>query len=282
MAGKSSKKGKIKQSDSTKHKSVAQSVVSGEVHKEYAAELNKTSLIEARELQKQDGLKKDNTNTFKERGQLTGSRRKPFLPALLEPASKLLGAAFGVALLLVLASLMLERGDEAVLAMGGFGAGDIPKQTAQWAFFLDVLFPFFYGGGLILLIASFQNRGNRPLVRLMLTSLLLAVAADFLENALVFKVIGGDPENVIQFPLTVLKYGGIAFAGVLFTAIMPVDNGTGRLLNFLLRYAFPAAIAFLVSGIGGDFARQVISACFPAMLLLLAIYAKGVLADTKS
>ena len=112
MAAKSSKKGKIKQSDSTKRKSVAQSVVSGEVHKEYAAELNKTSLIEARELQKQDGLKKDNTNTFKERGQLTGSRRKPFLPALLEPASKLLGAAFGVALLLVLAYISPDENDE--------------------------------------------------------------------------------------------------------------------------------------------------------------------------
>lgn len=191
----------------------------------------------------------------------------------LELASILLAIAAGIAILLGLAMVFLPGGKDAVPAMGGVLQASAPLETAQIVFMLDILFPITFGAGFALLANAFQCRGNRPIVRMILTALLLVVLADFSENALVFKTLTGGEVYVAQWPLTVIKYAMLALSAVLLSTIININVFVGMTSMIFLRYGFPILIALLVSGIGGRVAGDVVGASFPLGLILLSIYA---------
>ena len=147
-------------------------------------------------------------------------------------------------------------------------------KTAQIVFFLDVLFPITFGAGFALLATGLQTRGNRPIVRMILTALLFAVLADFSENALVFKALTGGQTYPVQWPLTVIKYAMLGISAVLLSSIMVVSGLLGTIAMLFLRFIFPISIAILVAGIGGRLGTDIVGASFPLGLLLLAIYSK--------
>ncbi len=93
----------------------------------------------------------------------------------LENASILLALATGIAILFGLSMALLPGGNDAVPAMGGVLKATAPMQTAQIVFLLDILFPITFGAGFALFATAFQTRGNRSVVRMILTALLLVV-----------------------------------------------------------------------------------------------------------
>lgn len=188
-------------------------------------------------------------------------------------ASILLSLAAGIGFLLVAAAFVLESGLLAVQSIGGLSPVGVPAQTAQIVLALDTLFPVFFGAGLGVLLTSVQARGNRPLIRLALTALLVAVIADFAENALVFNTMSGGEIDAAQGVLTVIKYAGLALVAVMASAVLPSSGFLGQLVHVLVRYVFPVAIAVLLSGLGGETARQAIGAGFPVILMVLALFA---------
>lgn len=200
---------------------------------------------------------------------------------LLSNASVLLAIATGIAILFAIVMAMLPGGLDAVPAMGGVLQTTSPLKTAQIVFFLDILFPITFGAGFALLATAFQTRGNRPIVRMILTALLFVVLADFSENALVFKALTGGETYPVQWPLTVIKYAMLGISAVLLSTIMVVSGIMGMVAMLFLRFVFPISIAALVAGMGGRLGSDVVGASFPIGLLLLALYAKA-LASGKS
>jgi hypothetical protein len=195
---------------------------------------------------------------------------------LLSNASVLLAIATGIAILFAIVMATLPGGVDAVPAMGGVLQATAPLKTAQIVFFLDILFPITFGAGFALLATAFQTRGNRPIVRMILTALLFVVLADFSENSLVFKALTGGETYPVQWPLTVIKYAMLGISAVLLSAIMVVSGVLGTIAMLFLRFVFPLSIAFLVAGIGGRLGSDVVGASFPIGLLLLALYANSV------
>lgn len=195
---------------------------------------------------------------------------------LLSNASVFLAIATGIAILFAIVMATLPGGVDAVPAMGGVLQATAPLKTAQIVFFLDILFPITFGAGFALLATAFQTRGNRPIVRMILTALLFVVLADFSENALVFKALTGGKTYSAQWPLTVIKYAMLGISAVLLSAIMVVSGVLGTIAMLFLRFVFPLSIAFLVAGIGGRLGSDVVGASFPIGLLLLALYADSV------
>ncbi len=198
---------------------------------------------------------------------------------LLQTASILLAIATGIAVLFGVVMLMLPGGSDAVPAMGGVLQTTAPLKTTQIVFFLDILFPITFGAGFALLATAFQSRGNRPVVRMILTALLFVVLADFSENALVFKALTGGETHTVQWPLTVVKYAMLGISAVLLSSIILVQGTLGTVVMIFLRFVFPFSIAALVAGIGGRVGGDVVGAIFPVGLLLLAVYANGLAAD---
>ncbi len=196
-----------------------------------------------------------------------------FNQQFLSTASVLLAIATGIAILFGLAMFYLPGGVDAVYAIGGIVSGEVPVQTAKIVFLLDTLFPITFGAGFALLATAFQMRGNRPLVRIILSAILIAVIADFSENALVFKLLMGQETSALVWPLTVIKYATLGFASVLLSAVIYHIGFLGKLCLLFLRFVFPVSIAVLVSGIAGKIGSDIIGATFPVGLLLLAIYA---------
>lgn len=195
---------------------------------------------------------------------------------LLFNASILLAIATGIAMLFAVAMVILPGGQDAVPAMGGVLKATAPLETVQIVFFLDILFPITFGAGFALLATAFQTRGNRPIVRMILTALLFVVLADFSENALVFKALIGGETFAIQWPLTVIKYAMLGISAVLLSTIMVIKGTISTIAMLFLRFFFPVSIAALVAGIGGRVGSDVIGAIFPIGLLLLAIYARHI------
>lgn len=189
-------------------------------------------------------------------------------------AAFLLGIATCIALALGFAMFGLEGGRVGVPAMGGVGDVQIPLHSAQVILFLDIIFPIAFGSGFALLTTSMQSRGNRPLVRLILTAVLVAVVSDFLENALVYSTMIGEEPYLLRWPLTVVKYSGLAFAAVMLSAVMPIVGLAGNLVHLLIRFVFPLAIAVIISGLGGQAMADAAGATFPVTLFMMAIYAR--------
>ncbi len=193
---------------------------------------------------------------------------------ILGQASVLLFIATALAVLLGAAMFTLLGGREGVPAMGGLIDAQVPLLPAQVIFLLDTLFPVFFGGGFALLATGLQTRGNRPLVRLVLTAILIAVISDFIENSMVFRTMSGQEPPAIRWSFTVVKYAGLAFAGVMISGILPKIGKLGYLSHFLVRYLFPISVAFLVSGFGGESIRDLVGISFPLALLILGLYAR--------
>lgn len=196
-------------------------------------------------------------------------------PVLMRHSASLLAVASGLGILIFLAAIGLDGGKNAVRAIGGFPQGDLPAGTGNFVFFLDTLFPIFYGAGLAVFATGIQMRGNRPLVRMILSLLLLCVVADLAENALIFAIDAGGQSHPAQWPISVTKYAGLAFAGVSLSALVVIHGLLGRCIHLLLRFVFPVAIGMLLSGIVGEFGRDIIAAGFPVSLILLSIYAQA-------
>lgn len=209
----------------------------------------------------------------------SGSGRKPPGDAgppnagLMREAAILLILATAVSGAMVFASFALPDGLAALRAIGGFITGPAVPETMRLVFGLDILFPVFYGASFAVLATAVQSRGNRPLVRIIITSVALAVIADFAENALVFNAMDSGEISSAHFPLTVIKYALLVFAGAMLSAVLPVTGALGLLVHWLLRYVFPVAGAVLISGAAGDEGRDAIAGTFPLMLALLAAYA---------
>ncbi|MEM9277871.1 MAG: hypothetical protein AAGA76_04810 [Pseudomonadota bacterium] len=187
-------------------------------------------------------------------------------------ASILLALAACIGISLGIAMFALEGGREGVPAMGGILDVQIPKQSAQIILLLDILFPVSFGAGFAVLATSLQSRGNRPLIRLIMTTIMVVVTADFFENALVYNTMTGDEPYLLRWPLTVIKYAGLAFAGLMLSAILPVHGIIGQLVHVITRYIFPLGIAVLVSGLGGLQIADIVGVSFPVSLLLLSVY----------
>lgn len=221
------------------------------------------ALVENSAIQSQSTQSKRSTKLFSQ----TSSN-------LLSNASILLAIATGIAILFAFVMVLLPGGRDAVPAMGGVLEANTPLKTAQIVFFLDILFPITFGAGFALLATAFQTRGNRPIVRMVLTGILFAVLADFSENALVFKALTGGDTYAVQWPLTVIKYAMLALSAVLLSSIMVVSGILGTMAILFLRFFFPISIAVLVAGIGGRMGGDIVGATFPLGLMLLAIYAK--------
>lgn len=191
----------------------------------------------------------------------------------LSIASTFLSVAFGISVLMGLVMAFLPAGMDAVAAIGGVLSARVPQETGQIVFLLDTLFPIAYGAGFAFLANAFQTRGNRPVIRLFLTALLVVVMADFAENALVFRAFAEGETSSMQWVLTVLKFSTLAVCAALLSAIIMQGTLLGRATTLFLRYVFPISIALLLSSIGGRMMSNIILAMFPLGLLLLAIYA---------
>lgn len=191
-------------------------------------------------------------------------------------ASIFLSIAIGISILFAFVMAFLPGGLDAVPAMGGvLQEVNAPLQTAQIVFMLDMLFPIAFGAGFALLATAFQSRGNRPIVRMILTALLFVVLVDFTENSLVFKALTGGETYFVQWPLTVVKYGLLALSAMLLSSIIIVANVVGVIAQIFLRYIFPVLIALLVAGIGGRVGGDIVGAIFPLGMILLVIYASN-------
>ena len=196
--------------------------------------------------------------------------------SLLEPASTLLFLAAGVGLVMFLVGLAVDGGRDAILAIGGLNTGSVAPVPLRFALLLDTLFPIFYGAGTAALFAALQSRGNRPLVRLVLTAILVGVGADFLENGIIQQALtGAAPGAATLSVLTVLKYGALAFAGAAGSALLPPGNSFFRLASvFVLRFLFPLAVAVVISGLAQSWVISVVGIGFVVALTLLALYAR--------
>lgn len=190
-------------------------------------------------------------------------------------AATILSIAAGIGVLIGVSTIFLPEGKEAVTAIAGLGISDVSSRSVQIAFLLDTLFPLFYGAGIILLVSAFQRRGNRPLVRLILTGLLFAVIADFAENGLVLSSVSGGEQSMLLWPLTVIKYGLIALVGILISSLLDRSEAFSSFISLLLRYLFPIAIGVLVSRLAGENIETLIGASFPILLFLLAAYSNS-------
>lgn len=192
---------------------------------------------------------------------------------LLGVSSVMFAVATGLSILMGLVIFYLPDGKDAIMAMSGMLQATADERTARIVFLLDILFPISFGAGAALMAAAYQIRGNRPLVRLFLIALLVAILADFSENSYVYQMLLGSEPATAQWSLTVIKYCLLGFAGVLLSVIIKPVGFLGNLCILILRFVFPVSIAVLLSGLGGVHTTEIIGAGFPVLLLLLALFA---------
>jgi len=192
---------------------------------------------------------------------------------LIGHASVFLFVAALVGIALGFAKFGLEGGHRGVPAIGGMLDAQIPVASANIIFALDTLFPMFLGSGFVLLATGLQSRGNRPMVRILLTVVAVAVLSDFVENSMVYKTLIGEGTNSMRWMFTVLKFAGLGFAGILMSSILRPEERLGPVVLALTRYVFPVSVAVMLSGIGGETVRDFVSAGFAIILVVLAIYA---------
>lgn len=208
------------------------------------------------------------------------AKRESVAAKLSSHASTLLAIAAGIVVLLGIVMFGFEGGKQAVPTIGGVLNEQVPAKTANIVFMLDTLFPIFFGAGLIVFASSFQSRGNRPLVRLILTVLMISILADFVENSLAYSVMNGGDVSPLKFPATVIKYAGLAIAGVMLSCLVARVNSLATSVHVILRYVFPISVSLLIAGIGGETVRIIVGASFPVILLILAVYATKRAEDT--
>ncbi len=200
---------------------------------------------------------------------------------LLWHASCLFAFVAGTGLLMMFAAFYLPEGVKAVRAASGFPESGITVRTAQIIMALDTLFPIFLLSGTAVLATALQTRGNRPLVRMILTTLLFVMIFDMAENALVYAAISNGEVSSSQFPLTVAKYGGLALASILFSVILPMIGKFGTAIHIFLRYLIPISTAILATGLGDQLMRDAITAGSVITIFAMAVYPQ-VLAEPQN
>ena len=184
----------------------------------------------------------------------------------------LLVIAIFVSLIMATIAVLKPETMPALAAIGGVGSEDVTEQSIKPYLFLDTLFPVFYGAGFAGLAVAFQNRGNRPLIRFVLTAILIAVVADFTENALVLQnASSGTIGTEFKSVATMVKYAVLALSGVAISMVIQGSDSISTAARLVLRYGFPVAVAILVTGWQGEFARNLVGMSFPVILALLAL-----------
>jgi len=207
---------------------------------------------------------------------------------LASHASTLLALAAGVAILFSLADFALEGNFRELRAVGGnlpANLNELDPERLKIFLGLDTLFPMLLAGGLALLVVGVQVRGNRPIVRLVLTALLVGLMADFVENSLVFNALKTLENSPFQLLATTIKFGALAFAGLLAAALLPIIGLPGRVVHILLGYVYPVMAAWSIYTVmtarpfepsDNLIVRFGIYAMLPAILLILAFYARKI------
>lgn len=200
-------------------------------------------------------------------------------------ASFVLSLALGALLLMAfLAGADINGGKAVIHAFGGnflVPPQGIPEEIFRVTILLDTVFPMMLGAGFAILLTSVQSRGNRPLVRMALSAILVGVLADFAENAVVFSALQGNPVSPFQIVFSVVKFAAFAFAGVIGSALIPVYGFFGKATHLLLRYVFPVAASLSIAkvntgelfGFTDEMLSGAIGICFIVTILTLAIYA---------
>ena len=186
------------------------------------------------------------------------------------------------AAIIAVASIMLPGGKAAILALSGINSGSLLPNTLQTLTALDVIFPIYYCGSLMLLVTSLQVRKNRPLVRILLSVILIVAVSDFFENALVATGKSNSLAQAIQPVFSVLKFGALGLAAVLFSAVLPAIGKFVDVTRFLTRYAVPVGVGAIIydlvgvehSGIAFELGGLLILATMVSLTLLAANLAK--------
>lgn len=139
---------------------------------------------------------------------------------------------------------------EALSAIGGAFIGTAPNDTARIALLTDFVFPVFYGSGLILMTIGLQRSSGstredfRMISGLVSVALVIAVGADFVENALAMNALAGEGGMSDQPSFaTLVKYGLIAMSGPMISVLIEARDGFNRFMIFVLRYLVPVTLA---------------------------------------
>ncbi len=185
-------------------------------------------------------------------------------------ATALHSIAVGLGVLIMFATGYLPGGYQAANAISGFSHGEIPIRTMQIFMLLDTVFPIFFLTGLGVLATALQTRIIRPIIRLILTALLVIMVSDLIENALAYSAIVNGTKSDFQFPITAVKFGGLIVVGVLMSVILPRNGMLMKILNGLLRFGIPAGIALLLADLVDPGFRYAFGAGFVIVLVLLA------------
>lgn len=189
---------------------------------------------------------------------------------LFHGASQLLLVAFIASIgFLVLATT--KEGMTAAQLFGGLASGTAPEKLVQVAYALDLIFPFFYGAGLAAFAAAWSERGNRPFARILVLLVMIAAAADLIENRYIALEAAGDgirPVWIAAF--TMLKYGLLAIASAGLSTLLVARNSYYQIVVFLLRFAMPVLVALMLANVGGDPLRGLTLLLFAVMLGALA------------
>ena len=213
---------------------------------------------------------------------------------LARNASIVLSLAAGVFILMgMLVAAKVAGAEDALRAFGGNflqAPQNLVPDISRLVLLMDTLFPMLLGAGFAMLLSSVQERGNRPLVRLALTAVLVGVLADFTENALVFSGLQDNTVSPFQIIFSILKYGMFALAAVLASALVPVRGVMGWMVKLLLLFVFPFAAALSICKIGAinvfgieeKMITAFIGVVFLVTILSLAIYAALLSEDDNS
>ena len=213
---------------------------------------------------------------------------------LARNASFVLSLAAGVFILMgMLVAAKVAGAEDALRAFGGNfmqAPQNLVPDIFRLVLLMDTLFPMLLGAGFAMLLSSVQERGNRPLVRLALTAVLVGVLADFTENALVFSGLQDNTVSPFQIIFSILKYGMFALAAVLASVLVPIRGGMGWLVKLFLLFVFPFAAALSICKIGAinvfgieeKMITAFIGVVFLVTILSLAIYAALLSEDDKS
>jgi hypothetical protein len=147
---------------------------------------------------------------------------------------------------------------------------------------LGTLFPLFLAAGLAMLAVSIQARGNRPIVRIILTTLMLYLFIDFAENALLYALSDQSGYGGVLRVLAVIKWAGPAFAAILLSSILPKNGGLGMLAHLILRYLFPISVALIIASMDSNASQIITGLGVIISLVVLSAYATSLSDEGQS
>ena len=173
----------------------------------------------------------------------------------------LLLATFAVAAMVAL-MLFADGGPSAVAAIAGTPFTTVEPTVLRLALACDTLLPIGYGAGFCLLAFTLAEDALAAVTCLFA---LAGVTMDFVENG---AVVAGAP----VFALTVAKYGLLGVT-VFLLGTMLGDDPIERLASLVARFATPFFLAFLLSGLGGEWTVWPFATMLMGSFALLALVA---------